>query len=130
MQLTQFTDYSLRTLMYLADRTGQLCTIGEISDWHRISKAHLVKVVHHLSKCGYVKSTRGKGGGICLAMGADEIYLGDVVRDVEPHFDIVECFVEETNTCRLAGDCKLKHLLSDATKAFLNVFDGKKLSDL
>ncbi len=130
MQLTQFTDYSLRTLIYLADRPGVLCTIGEISEWHAISKAHLVKVVHNLTKLGYVKSTRGKGGGIELNMGVDAINVGKLVREIEPHFEIVECFNSETNTCRLAENCKLKFLLSDANKAFLAVLDAKTLGDL
>ena len=130
MQLTQFTDYSMRTLMYLADRPGVLCTIGEISEWHDISKAHLVKVVHRLAGLGYVKSTRGKGGGIVLEKEPGEINLGKLVREVEPHFDLVECFNSASNTCRLAGDCRLKHLLSDATKAFLAVLDEQSLEDM
>ena len=64
MQLTRFADYSLRALIYLAQREGLNTTIADIASAHRISKSHLMKVIHNLAKQGYVRTTRGKGGGI------------------------------------------------------------------
>lgn len=37
MQLTLYTDYSLRVLLYLGVRREQTVTIGEIADAYRIS---------------------------------------------------------------------------------------------
>ena len=130
MQLTQFTDYSLRTLMYLAEHPDKLCTIGEIANWYGISKPHLVKVVHNLAKLDYIKSVQGKGGGIFLNKPASEINIGRIVRDTEPNFHIVECFEKENNTCRITNSCKLKHVLHDATQSFLKILDQHTLESV
>jgi Rrf2 family nitric oxide-sensitive transcriptional repressor len=130
MQLTQFTDYSLRTLMYLAEHPDKLCTIGKIAEWYGISKPHLVKVVHNLAKLGYIKSVQGKGGGISLNKPVSEINIGSIVRDTEPNFHMVECFDKKNNTCKITNNCKLKHVLHDATQSFLGMLDEHTLESV
>ncbi len=130
MQLTQFTDYSLRTLMYLAEHPDKLCTIGEIAEWYGVSKPHLVKVVHNLAKLGYIKSVQGKGGGIALNKPISEINIGHIVRDTEPNFNMVECFDKKNNTCKITNNCKLKHVLYGATESFLNMLDQHTLGSV
>ena len=49
MQLTSFTDYGLRCLMYLASRPENTCSVREIAEYYNISRNHLVKVVHKLA---------------------------------------------------------------------------------
>lgn len=80
MQLTSYTDYALRVLIYLAKNPEQKVTIGELAEFFKISRNHLVKVVHNLSINGFVRSIRGKGGGLYLAKPAKQINIGDVVR--------------------------------------------------
>ncbi len=80
MRLTLYTDYSLRVLIYLAGREEDLVTISEIADFYKISRNHLVKVVHNLGLNGYILTSRGRHGGIKLARPAQEIPIGDVVR--------------------------------------------------
>jgi len=130
MQLTQFTDYSLRTLMYLAEHPDKLCTIGEVADWYGISKPHLVKVVHNLAKMDYIKSIQGKGGGIALNKKLSDINIGRIVRDTEPNFYMVECFDVVSNKCKITNSCKLKHVLHDATQSFLNMLDQQTLESV
>ena len=127
MQLTQYTDFSLRVMTYLAD-AGRQCTITEIADFFRISRNHLVKVVHNLSKHGLIKSTRGKHGGIRLARPADVISLGDIVRASEPNFDLVECFNQSRDNCVVTRQCGLKGPLYEAQRAFISVLDRTTLA--
>lgn len=129
MQLTLHTDYSLRVLLYLATCEGP-STIAEIATRYGVSKNHLVKVVHKLGQKGYVQTGRGRGGGVALARKASDIRVGDVVRDMEPNFHIVECFNPETNTCGIAPGCALKHALLKAQQAFLSTLDGYTLADV
>ncbi len=128
MQLSLHADYACRTLIYLA--ISPRASIPQISKAYGISNNHLVKVVHRLGQAGYVKTTRGKGGGIELARPAEEIGLADVVREMEPSFDMVECFNRATNTCRIVPGCGLKHALQEATKAFLSTLEKYSLSDV
>lgn len=129
MQLTIFTDYGLRSLMFLAKQPDRLCSVREIADHYGVSYNHLVKVVHRLSQLGYVHSVKGKGGGISLAEDALALKLGDLVQALEPNMDVVECFNRDTNTCRITDTCKLKHYLFDASKAFLASLNKHTLAD-
>jgi Rrf2 family transcriptional regulator, nitric oxide-sensitive transcriptional repressor len=129
MQLTLFTDYGLRSLMYLAANPEQRCSVRDIAEHYNISRNHLVKVVHRLSQLGYITSTKGKGGGIQLAHEAENLRLGDLVKTLEPNMDLVECFNKETNTCTVVNGCTLKHYLSDANKHFLDSLNQHTLAD-
>src|SRR5436309_14405997 len=128
MQLTKFSDYSLRVLIFLARQPSTHTTIRDIAEAHEISKNHLMKVVHQLAKCGYVKTVRGKGGGISLARPAAEISIGAIVRDVEP-LTPAECFVPGYDaSCRLYPTCGLRGALRPAKSAFLTTLDGYRLN--
>lgn len=130
MQLTQFTDFSLRVLIYLArlPEAGQ-ATITEIAEFHKISRNHLVKVVNKLGNQGFIQTTRGKGGGLRLGRPAHTIGIGDVVRLTEPNMDLVECFDIKANRCCIAQGCALKAALYEARRAFMMVLDKYTLAD-
>jgi Rrf2 family nitric oxide-sensitive transcriptional repressor len=130
MQLTQFTDYSLRTLIALALNPGQWQTDTTVSKAYGISRHHLVKVVAGLAEHGYVETQRGKGGGMRLARGAAQIRLGAVVRDMEHELGVVECLEADGGRCVITPACGLKGLLAEATREFLAVLDRHTLEDL
>jgi Rrf2 family transcriptional regulator, nitric oxide-sensitive transcriptional repressor len=130
MRLTSYTDYALRTLMYLALNRDRLVTIQDIADAHQIAKNHLTKVVHHLGMLGLVETIRGRNGGLRLGMEPNRINVGDVVRSTESDFFIAECFGEENGGCIYSASCALKGVLGRATGAFLNVLDGVTLDML
>lgn len=130
MRLTDYTDYSLRTLMYLGTHRDNLVTIQDIADAYGISKSHLMKVVHQLGLSGLVETIRGRSGGLRLGKEPEEINIGDVVRGTEPDFMMVECFSRETNECILSPSCELQDVLRRATKAYLEVLSDVTLADL
>jgi len=129
MQLTLYTDYSLRVLVYLATAENG-ATIAEIAERYAISKNHLVKVAHQLGKKGYISTVRGRNGGIALARDPAMVSIGAVVRDMEPHFNLVECFDLDTNRCLLTPQCALRGVLLNAQRAFLAALDGQTLADV
>lgn len=134
MQLTQFTDYSLRILLYLAHHPPQdgekLPAVLDISRSYGISTNHLSKVARLLVQNGFVKATRGRNGGLQLARTPEEINLGEVVRRSEPHFDLVECFDQRTNTCPITSVCVLKGVLAEAKRQFMAALDKQTLADV
>lgn len=129
MQLTSFTDYALRTLMYLVARPEEQSSVKEISEYYSISYNHLVKVVHRLSQLGYIESTKGKGGGIQIAKDTKKLRLGDLISQLEPNMTMVECFDAKTNTCRITDSCQLKHYLFEATQNFIDTMNKYTLAD-
>lgn len=130
MRLTTFSDYSLRVLMYLGVHRGRLATIGEVARAYAVSENHLVKVVHHLARHGYIETTRGKGGGMRLARAPERINVGEVVRGTEESLVLVECFDPATSTCRIGSACLLKGILARAVDAFFVTLDDYTLADL
>lgn len=129
MQLTQFTDYSLRALIYIALKKKS-CTIGEISRVYGISRNHLLKIIHNLSKLGYIKTTRGKNGGILLSDEALGVNLKKLIVELEAHLDFVPCFNVEKQNCCIAPVCRLKMVLYEAREAFLSVLLKYTLGDM
>ena len=129
MQLTRYTDYSLRVLVYLGMKADGWATITELAEFYHISRNHLVKVVHHLARQGFILTLRGKKGGMALARPPELIGIGEVIRLTEPDFHLAECFRSDGNACVLAPDCRLKAILNEAKLSFLTTLDRYTLAD-
>ncbi|MCL2309736.1 MAG: Rrf2 family transcriptional regulator [Proteobacteria bacterium] len=134
MRLNTFTDYSLRALIYLALKNSTLVTRREIAAAHDISDNHLMKVVHFLSRNGYIETMRGKGGGMRLARAPEKINIGKLVRDCEADIPLVECFKCDSSArdggCRLTGICSLAGFLSEAHQAMYKTLERYSLADI
>jgi Rrf2 family transcriptional regulator, nitric oxide-sensitive transcriptional repressor len=129
MQLTKFSDYALRVLMYAHAAGDRRVTIEEMAASYRISRAHLMKVVNALTRAGYLTAVRGRSGGLTLARPAETIRLGEVIRSTEPDFALVECFATG-NRCVITGCCRLPGVLSEALAAFLETLDKHTLASI
>lgn len=130
MRLAEYTDYTLRVLMYCASHRERLVTIAEVAEQHHISKNHLMKIVNDLAREGVLETTRGRGGGMRLLLPPDQIRVGDIVRRSETDFRLVECFDASLNSCTLDPACRLKRLLQDALQAYFKTLDGATLADI
>jgi Rrf2 family transcriptional regulator, nitric oxide-sensitive transcriptional repressor len=130
MQLTQYTDFALRTLMALGLAPAQKLTVTQVSQAYGISRNHLVKVVVKLAEQGYVETLRGKGGGMRLARSPESIRIGDVVRVMENELGVVECLQADGGSCVIAPVCRLKGLMRTATRKFIEELDEHTLADL
>ncbi len=125
MRLTTFSDYTLRTLMYLALHPDRFVPISEIAVSYQISSNHLMKVAQDLAATGTVITLRGQRGGLRLARPATEIRVGDVIRRTEPDMALAPC-----STCIIQPGCALPSLLDRALAAFMAVLDNHSVADL
>lgn len=130
MKLTAYSNYALRSLQLAALRSPELVRVDDVVKVHGLARPHIVKIVHELGQAGFLETRRGRGGGFTLALPAEEIVVGDVIRLTEGPLDLVECFNPEKNTCPLIGICKLSRALKEATKAFMAVLDDLTLADI
>lgn len=129
MRLSVHTDFALRTLMYLAVNDGHH-SIADIADGYGISKNHLMKVAQRLVAEGFVKSVRGRGGGLALNGRASDINVGSVVRALEDCSAFVECFDLSRNTCTVTPACGLRGVLAGGVESFMQHLGGFTLADL
>lgn len=129
MQLTLFSDYSLRVSLYLAMHPERLVPVEEIARAYDVSSHHLFKVVQALVDARLVRSVRGRKGGLSLAVKPEEVNIGALVRRTEPHMNLVECFDDISNRCPITEVCGLKGTLAQAQRAFFDVLDQHTLAD-
>ena len=130
MRLTDYTDYTLRVLMFCALNPDRSVTIAELAESHAVSKNHLMKIVNDLARQGLLQTTRGRGGGLRLLKKPEDINIGEVVRQTETDFRLVECFDASVNTCSLTAQCQLKHVFSKALKSYMAELDKVTLADV
>jgi len=129
VNLTKFSDCSLRLLLYLALHEDRTVSIAEVSRAYGVSPHILVKAAQLLAEEGLVVSLRGRRGGLRLNKPPSEINVGRLIRRTEPHLDLVECFDLARNTCPIEPACGLKGALKRAQRAFLSALDEHTLAD-
>ncbi|GMR08422.1 MAG: Rrf2 family transcriptional regulator [Gammaproteobacteria bacterium] len=128
MQLTRHTDFSLRVLIFLSlQDNNSLVTIDDVAAHFNVLKNHLTKVVHQLAKHGYVKTVRGKHGGICLAQLPASICLSEIIQAMEANIEVINC---REPACPLVDHCELKGILNEAQHAFFTTLEKYTLADI
>jgi Rrf2 family nitric oxide-sensitive transcriptional repressor len=130
LRLTQFSNYAIRVLMYAALNGDRPSSVPEIARAYGVSYNHLKKTAAALCRLGLLRTVRGRGGGVVLALRPEEIRIGDVVRATEGDVVLVECFERTSNTCPLEPVCRLKDALTRALGMFFAVLDEYTLADL
>lgn len=131
MNISKFSDYAYRTLIYLAKNQEKLCTVEELSKRLSISEHHLKKIVQKLGKTDYIISIKGRNGGIKLGMEPEKINLKNVLCITEENLTLVNCFSRNQCTCnKTEGSCKLKKVMNESLNAFMKELSKKTLADL
>jgi Rrf2 family transcriptional regulator, nitric oxide-sensitive transcriptional repressor len=133
MRLTDYTDYSLRVLLYLSVRGAGLSTIQDISHAYGISKNHLMKVVQQLGERGWVETVRGRNGGLRIAEHTRMLTVGAVVRATESDFAVVSCLPDQQGVqraCVITSQCRLRGALQAASNAFLAELDRYTIGEV
>jgi Rrf2 family nitric oxide-sensitive transcriptional repressor len=128
MRLDLQTDYALRTLLFLAGNPGR-ASARAVAEFYQISRDHVAKVVQALARLGYVRSTRGVGGGIELARRPEEIRVGQVILDFEGDMHLLQC-VGTANVCIIQPGCRLRSVLATAEQIQVDYLQTVKLSDI
>ncbi len=130
MEISQFTDYSLRVLIRAAvNEPGELITSRQVAEEYGLSYNHITKVTHNLALNGYLKTVRGRGGGFALARPASQIGIGEIIRKTED-MSYLECLRSDGGKCCISTACHLKVIFIEARAALLNVLDQYSLADV
>lgn len=130
MQLSKFTDYAFRALIYLAENNDRLCTVEELAEKLNASEHHIKKVIHRLAKTDYITSIKGRCGGLRLGLKPEEINLGEVLKITEDNLNIVECFNRSSGCPFMESGCKFKKIVSNSLKMFMDEFARYTLKDI
>lgn len=130
MRLTMRTSLAMRTLMYCAVNTDRIVRRQEVASACGASENHLAQVIHALALKGYLRTVRGRAGGLMLARPAETITVGQVFRDFERVLPFSDCIGRSDTPCPLMADCRLSCVLVEALDAFYARLDRETLADL
>lgn len=130
MQISKFTDYAFRALIYLAQNRDDLTTVDKLASYLDVSEHHMKKVIHKLAKTDYIISTKGRNGGLKLGVEPSDINLGHVFIATEENLNLVECLNSDLICPLITNDCKLKNIISDALQSFINELSQYTLQDI
>lgn len=130
MRMTLHTDYALRMLVYTAIRRDGACTVNDVAEAYGLSRNHLLKVAMTLRDLGFIETSRGRAGGIRMAVAPADINIGALVRATEEDLSVVECMQPHGGRCVISPVCRLKGLFGEALTAYLAVLDRYTLADV
>lgn len=129
MKFNLFTDYALRSLMYLCWHRGRTVTAEEIAGYYGISRDHIVKVIQELGRRGFVQARRGRGGGSVLAREPKTISVFEVVHAFEGAPALLEC-LRSSNVCAIEVHCRLKGVFGEAQRRMMDYLRDVTLDDI
>jgi Rrf2 family cysteine metabolism transcriptional repressor len=82
VKLTARSEYALLALAHLAGHGGN-ATVQTVAEAQEIPARFLEQILLTLKRAGYVRSSKGPGGGYRLARPADRISLAEVIRLID-----------------------------------------------
>jgi Rrf2 family transcriptional regulator, nitric oxide-sensitive transcriptional repressor len=129
MRLTTRTNLAMRTLMFCAANPARIVRKHEVAQACGASENHLAQVIHLLARAGFLKTLRGRSGGLMLGRSADGIMVGQVFRMFEGVLPFTECS-DGAMSCPLVSACRLKCVLASALEGFYAKLDAVSLTDL
>jgi Rrf2 family protein len=112
--LTAMTGYAATALGYLAERRGAPVRVPDIARERGIPRPFLAKIVRRLSAKGIVRTRRGVGGGVTLAVDPGRISLLDLCRMLDEPALQARCVLgqercTEEHACPLHGAARAIH---------------------
>jgi Rrf2 family nitric oxide-sensitive transcriptional repressor len=127
MRLTKTTGHAIRILIDCAESDGERVKVASIAGRLGISQLNAFKIVHILSKAGFIEAMRGRNGGVKLALDPASIRIGTVVREIEA----TEVGVAGTDgTIKRRVKSPINAIFDSALEAFIGVLDRHTVADL
>ncbi len=130
MRLTKTTSHAVRILIDCAAASGELLKVADIAERLGISQLNVFKIVHLLSRAGFIEAERGRYGGVRLSRPPSEIRIGEVVRAMESTEIKVAGAEKRARSSRSGAKPNLNIIFDDALEAFISVLDQHTLADL
>ncbi len=120
MRISKTTHNALQILIETAKLGTRLVKGAAIAHELGLTEQNTSKIVHLLSRGGFIKAVRGPQGGMTLAQNPDDIRVGDVVLAME------RMTVEDRRQAR-GG---FNDLFDEALDAFVSVLNEHTLADV
>ena len=118
MKLSTKSRYALEGLLYLAAYfPDKPITARQVAEGVQVSVPYMEQIFFTLKQAGLLKAVRGARGGFLLAIAAEQITAGMIIRAIEGDLAPVAC-VHNLDACnsKVRDVCVSRRLWSNVTK--------------
>ena len=130
MHIPVKVDYAVRALVDLAQHPNEgSVRASEIAHRQQIPEAFLDRLLHTMSKEGFLKSQRGPQGGHVLAMDPHSITLGKVMSAMGGWETLVGC-LDDPAACFQSGACAQREIWREVDDAVQHILDRTTIAEL
>ena len=127
IKMSEAMAIALHSMIYIANRENELCTVKDIAENFGISENHLSKVLQRLVKCGLLTSVKGPKGGFSILSGAKNTTFMEIYQLIEGKPQQHNClFNASKNDCQ---KCIMSNLVDKLTSEFVDYMENNKISD-
>ena len=133
LKLSKKTEYALMAVKFMAKKPdGNSATAKEISEGYNIPYDLLSKVLQQLTKKKVIKSFQGIRGGYSLTRTPDNLTLYDIIRAVEPNYQIAECMQSGSGEkdCTYFNCCMIRDPLAKVQKEIDKLFKSVTIYEI
>lgn len=135
-KISRRLDYAILAVTHLASRSKEVpVSARSLADSTRIPPAILANILKDLTRAGVVRSARGVHGGYELAVNADDLSIGGLVRALEGEVRLVECVSlpgtgQSPTPCQIESNCRVKAPLRRVHERIQELLDGLTFDQL
>jgi Rrf2 family protein len=130
MLMSMQTDYALRVLLDIAANWPSAgVATRELAERQHVPRVFLTKIVAQLASNGFLRTQRGKGGGVMLGRNPEQINILDVVEMFEGRLRATTCTASE-EACVFGGNCAIRHLWMGGEENLRSYLSATTLADL
>lgn len=133
LKFTKKTEYALMAMKQIALSDGSNCiSAKEIADSNKIPFELLSKILQSLNRSNIIFSTQGIKGGYTISKSPDSISISDIIKAVEPNYQIVDCFEEnlKQEECSLIHCCQIRSPLTKLQREIDNLLEKTTLKNI
>jgi Rrf2 family protein len=110
MLLSMQSDYALRVLLDIASSQETRGIITRvIAERQHVPRVFLTKIIAQLATNGFLRTQRGKGGGVSLGREPSEINILEVVEVFEGQLHSNSCTIAD-EFCDFSNNCAIRQL--------------------
>lgn len=131
MKLQITTDYAIRVMLFMAQQSGKVSTGEEAAKELGITHSYFNKVAHKIKTAGFLESVQGPNGGYCIAKGAENITLYDIIQVMEGDICINRCLADDGFCSQNATlTCPVHRTFESIQNQIINMLNSVKICDL
>lgn len=128
MRVSRTSDFCIRILCYLARNKCKTTNLF-ISRKLQVPYAYLVKLIRELSRKNYIKTSKGKGGGIEILKDPKQISLYEIIELNEGPIFLSDCFID-SKYCKLDKTCGLRKKIFKLQDVIKTVLMNTSIADI